>query len=545
MVATALFLIATGAAVVVGWQPMPDGSSSYEVIVQLEPELASDLQRGKAMPVSVEVPEDIGPVGRIRVVVGRNSLPQQRLVTEFKPVLSEVSEKLSREGIVETQFTQQHSTQQHGTQQHGSHASDHRYGGQQTAPQQILPPGDYGTHLQNAAQQFRGHVTEVSSDILPPNAGRDVAGAMRNSAERLGNDLQNASQDVRADIRQLFGGSDQSPGGSSAQGSSQQGQVLPPSSSPPANSAGNDILPPSTSPAGSQVANGTDGRDDRLPPQSAPHQPRQGESDWRGLDQVQSGNWPNQTDHIGPPSGSGRDSFAESPSIVPQQQAPVGDRYETTPSNLPIRGSNVVPDNVRSGSFGDFSSRNGEMLYMADERGTQAESGRNGNNNGPNFPAEERRSSEQQHREQHGDFAEGSGQTNSAPRQQSNVPEINRGMLSQPANAELQASGGQTVPPHQTNQGGQQQLAQHASAGFSSPSAAEFGWDNSQQTQPQQNQQQPHSSDSVFALLLSWVLLSGSVVGNVYLIWNYLDVRNKYRDVVHDASRKISRRFAV
>jgi hypothetical protein len=38
---------------------------------------------------------------------------------------------------------------------------------------------------------------------------------------------------------------------------------------------------------------------------------------------------------------------------------------------------------------------------------------------------------------------------------------------------------------------------------------------------------------NLFPLLLSWVLLSGSGAGNLYLFWSYMDVRSKYRGVVH------------
>jgi len=34
---------------------------------------------------------------------------------------------------------------------------------------------------------------------------------------------------------------------------------------------------------------------------------------------------------------------------------------------------------------------------------------------------------------------------------------------------------------------------------------------------------------------LSWVLLSGSGAGNLYLFWSFWDVRNKYRGLVHNA----------
>ena len=42
-----------------------------------------------------------------------------------------------------------------------------------------------------------------------------------------------------------------------------------------------------------------------------------------------------------------------------------------------------------------------------------------------------------------------------------------------------------------------------------------------------------NSSTTLFPLILSWVLLSGSGAGNLYLFWSYLDIRGKYRGMLH------------
>ena len=36
----------------------------------------------------------------------------------------------------------------------------------------------------------------------------------------------------------------------------------------------------------------------------------------------------------------------------------------------------------------------------------------------------------------------------------------------------------------------------------------------------------------IFSLLLAWVLLMGSVAGNFYLFWSYLDIRSKYQAMI-------------
>jgi hypothetical protein len=50
---------------------------------------------------------------------------------------------------------------------------------------------------------------------------------------------------------------------------------------------------------------------------------------------------------------------------------------------------------------------------------------------------------------------------------------------------------------------------------------------------------------NVFAVLLAWVLLSGSAAGNLYLFWSYMDVRNKYRALVRKTARAVGSRMSV
>lgn len=92
---TLLVLLASGVGINFGWQPMPagtgpdgngpDGTSRYEYIVQLEPELVATLARGQTIPISGDVPEEVSPIGRIRIVVGRGALPRHTMTTRLKP----------------------------------------------------------------------------------------------------------------------------------------------------------------------------------------------------------------------------------------------------------------------------------------------------------------------------------------------------------------------------------------------------------------------------------------------------------------------------
>jgi hypothetical protein len=51
--------------------------------------------------------------------------------------------------------------------------------------------------------------------------------------------------------------------------------------------------------------------------------------------------------------------------------------------------------------------------------------------------------------------------------------------------------------------------------------------------------------DNTVTVLVAWVLLSGSIAGNMYLFWSYLDVRQKYRSLVRKTARAVGSRFSA
>jgi hypothetical protein len=79
MDAATLLLLTSSVGVGFGWQPMPDGSPRVEYLVQIEPEMLTALEAGSVIPIVSEVPQEIGPIGRVRIVIGRETLPRQGL----------------------------------------------------------------------------------------------------------------------------------------------------------------------------------------------------------------------------------------------------------------------------------------------------------------------------------------------------------------------------------------------------------------------------------------------------------------------------------
>ncbi len=507
--------VASAMAIVCGWQPMPDGSPSYECVVQLEPELLNSLKHGDSIPLSVEVPENVRPISRIRITVGKGELPQQMLATQYKPWPAD--EKQSRDGVVETQFSTNAAPANNG------------YGIQQAVNQQVAPVAEYISNtqnefarsLQNGGQAVRDAAAQATQDILPPDPGRSISNAVDRAGQQLGNNLQTVGETVQEDIRQMF----------SAEPAASTSAILPP---------GNANVP--------QAGNGQS-------QQILPVDPNTATNNRRRLDQPISSNqandWQSSTANgtntaVPTNANSTRGVFnAPWPEVqAPQNTAtnnanvgtPTGDRYGGATAFSTSNGS-ILPQNngspiTQNDRYGNTSQPQNGGFTTADNRSGQGTNNQSTNSAGPAFP----------------EFTPSRGDDRSpitptpSQTQASSSPEIRRDMLNQPANAEIQGANGLPIG---------QQVVTNAQTPNTPPTtantsaASNFNWPQT----PSTTAQSTAPSDGipagpVFPLLLSWVLLSGSGAGNLYLFWSYLDVRNKYRDLVDEASRRISGRRA-
>ena len=79
MDAAMLLTILAIAGVNFGWQAASDGSAGYEYIVQVEPEQIDAIKRGDSIPIESNIPPDVTPIRKVRVVVGRGELPRAPL----------------------------------------------------------------------------------------------------------------------------------------------------------------------------------------------------------------------------------------------------------------------------------------------------------------------------------------------------------------------------------------------------------------------------------------------------------------------------------
>ncbi len=571
MESTALLLITSSMSVMFGWQPMPDtdsmeGGQKIEYIVQIEPELLATLKEGQSIPITSDIPDDIGPIGRIRIVVGREDLPKQNLVTRFKPWPKTLSlgkrslerslEKTAREGLVETQFTVP-SVQS---------SSSGRYAKQTASNNQILPPrgntrgnsaaaNPLGRALQQGAQQGtqqgRDLTADVKQQILPPAdqlfgpsaaGSQGVQNAIDNTTNQFRRGLQRGVEQVADRAGQHLhdavnhgghGGHDAhdaiDPFGRS------QGAGSKPSSSEHSILHGeqnrnlNTILPPST-PKGQRIDQPLQRQRPQLQPQQHLHsEPPANFADSRG--DTNPTNRPGTFNVPGPSINN--DSR---PPATTTQNTPPLNRYDNPNDQPPARSlqrNSQWPNRPSGRDAFDLVNRPKENTSQQypNNRQPRLSASSNGTE-GPQFPDAGFSGTGSQPSSHHPDGT----RWNNHPA----TPEIRRDMMFE----EPLGRGMQTA---NNSQGYQEQAAARPPRSNRplNTQPQDFGRNqnraNTAYNSMTNENTGPNSNKSLFPVVLSWILLSGSVIGNLYLFMGYRDVRNKYQGVVHGNSGRRGR----
>ena len=547
MQTAALFLFLSACGISFGWQPMPDGTDSYEYTVQLDRDLLARLERGESIPVSLDIPEEVQPIRRIRIVAGNRELPQQLLVTRMKPETNDkVPESSDSQDVVRGQYDGRYNNS------NNSGNILPRYSQQDILPvannnqqqQGIVPRGrqleaevqNFARSLQRTADQTRNAVEQDilpkarqilpqgSGDILPRQSGnqgsikprQSVASnniSPRSSAPRYSGGVQNASSSSEADIRQLFG-DDQNRSQSTIR---------------PANRNGASVSPPPRTAQTSQTGNGSPA----ILPSSSTSQSQPTNNNSRQQNRTTDGRYP-----TGAGSSQDRNPSNElRPFSDQQQQQDIQARWLNRQQAQPSSTGNQLDSPAKRYATATLTNSNSPQ--------TKNNQSNQRSNTTLTFPAD----------------GESNGSQASSMSQQGKIPEIRQGMLENPANAPLTTGrgtqqpnpqiGSQKNPAYAPPQRDTNQLRnfasntnQHEQAGMSASSRVA----NTQQIQQGMTPVQPAPSQvssgaTVFPLILAWVLFSGSFAGNVYSVWSYLDLRSKYRGLVRSAGRKLGRRY--
>jgi hypothetical protein len=548
----ALLLLVSSVSVAFGWQPMSDGSQRYEYVVQVEPELAKTLADGQAIPIVSDVPEQVQPIGRIRLVVGREALPRQRLTTRLKPAND--GSAVGQSGVALAQYNQQ----PYGDQRYL--ATPQKQG--PTTTQNPGPAGNPYAPTQSAAQQDGGSSWNSQQDeppITPTesgppsgqqrfgeaspgaatwNNGRTLESAAAEMAaaplNRVGQGLQQAVDPLKRGIERLDSEVRGAADNLGDRTKSLVDELRQPFQQPqlPANTR---PLASTATPTNAQAWNqeGSSG---------AAHNPL------RDDDSQPGPTWNNAA--AAPPAETRTQAppFANNESPK-QQSASTGSSWNDGPDAAVNRQLSKsapgdpwagVPDpRPRAGVAGSSSGSPADVPGLATRPLPFGGLGSNQSVMGPEFP----------------NLGAGQPQTaGSVPSSQPNTDPavtsatappaaVGARMLNQPADRPLDGVPSQhtaaTAPVASpaninrfpANPAGASQ-ATHPAPAAAAPSLST-------------NAAAPAPRDNTVAVLAAWVLLSGSVAGNMYLFWSYLDVRQKYRALVRKTARAVGSRFSA
>ena len=566
--------------VMFGWQPMPDGSHKVEYIVQIEPELAATLQEGQSIPITSDIPDDIGPIGRIRIVVGRDELPRQKLETRFKPWPGKQSRNgQSRDGqsrdVIETQHRVS-PVEASGAGRYGNLAA--------AAKNAILPPGGaagntgaaagnpFGRALQQGVQQAKNLAADLKREILPPSgneptssqlfgqggASRSVQNAINNTANNLRRGMQQNVDQVAGRTGQQIRQAADNLGQNAREAAGEFGRSLLPeqsilnnaqnnnSQNNAQNHAGHDhsghdhsghdhaghnhgaqaaprssatILPPQSSPA-ARANNGsltTKGR--RIDTPITPRQPVRQTPRQQPQRTLPPRNIADQ-----PPARTGIDSqFGRSGSSRQETNNQRRSRYDDQ--------ANQAPDSKANWPTG----QNDRDPFDVDNRRPILPG--NNPNNRPRLPEYDTASfgqdgpALQPPAQQNADSGWPSRETYPSSAPSISAPSIHAGMIDPPGGGAFNSNRNANSNP-----------APAINEPYEDPSR-DYRWNDYGTNLSDGGTDGGPDSDNktLFPLLLSWVLLSGSGAGNAYLWWSYLDVRHKYRGVVHGSPRRRDR----
>lgn len=542
-----LVFVASTLGVSFGWQPMPDGSDSYEYIVQLDRELLSQLQRGESIPISTDIPDSVQPIRRIRIVAGNQDLPRRELTTRLKPNTEDLANKNdTAPDVVRGQYTQG-----------GQSNIAPRYSSQ-PASQDILPANnqaqrirprssqiessaqDFARSLQRTAEQTRD---AIENDIVPraqailPKQGSGILPRQSNNilpkqtSPGYDNGIRTANSSSEADIRQLFG-DDNNSSASNIRPADRRPVEIRPSEGSRYDMAANNANPTNQNTGGTGQSilprNNVQSASNNSPQNGSNYTPAGDQSPVtpngryaQNNQQTSGGNIAPQQQNNTAPTTTGIQ--AKWPDQKRFEDAPLAQQYDTQSGRY--ANSNQGAANVGVPSTGqDNAARASSILGFP-----------NGSKSAQNRqPPDENKTSP-------------------------TVPEIRREMLNQPVDADMRMASDRPAESNSFPSTPSTQTSSFAGTSFNNPKQPSpqrsaqsnfFGSTPSTETVPTQSvaaqnnaQDGSKGPKAIFPLVLAWVLLSGSGAGNLYLVWSYLDIRNKYRSLVRSAGRKLGRRY--
>jgi hypothetical protein len=555
MEGAALLLMVSSLGVGFGWQPMPDGSPRYEYIVQVEPELAATLVDGKSIPIVSDIPEEIQPVGRVRLVVGSGDLPRQRLVTRLKP--ADAGAGAVSSGVALAQYNRYNDERYATAPNQGpapsvsvAAAEDSQGGAEWNSGGADAPITPTGSAPQTA-RPLAGDRPPAPSGEAPWN--RDDASAPAVAANgplaKVGDRIQEATEPVRQGLEKMddrvrsaaekFGSRTQELVGELTNpGAARQGQRLPAGanlSAPEWNANAPGAAP--SNPLRTGEPGAANAWNSQPPGSSTETAVPSGAPAWQAraaaapqADSQSAAEWNNSATDASSTAGSAANGSSTAPPFASSQGADPWAAAEDPRPGAASAKSTLPPD------MANMTSRPGTVFGGA----------------GSNWPAGGPQPPELGAPTNAPPFAKGSTAAGAAAQSPPplNTPSIDRNMLAAPAARPLDgattsattALGSAAAPLSSTSATG-------TTNPFMQPAAT---LPNSQQAGVKQPASPAVTStaaaggrDHTVIALVAWVLLSGSAAGNLYLFWSFLDVRQKYRAMVRKTARAVGNRFST
>lgn len=588
-------LLALFAAVGFGWQPMPDGSERYEYIVQVDEELAATIASGKSIPIVGEVPEGIHPIGRVRLVIGDDALPRERLVTRLKPVVDASAKGAS-------------GTAQAAPAGKSADKSIVVRGQNATAPYNPYAaapaPAPSGSQLFESAstaatQAWNENVAAPASQAIA-NAGQNLqdqigaaaqqqydnaANQLQQGVNNLGQNLQNSASSLgnrsKGIVDELGRSLTQQPAATGRSVRNQANATPLTAVAPPATGAAASASPYNGAPYnnGATAAPVTDWNSN-VPPATNPLRqdasvlpPAQAQTQQQAPDANEWNGQPNQNAFPpGPPLAQPNPNAFAGGQPAPAAAAPpssfgtpsaadAGAEWNNAPE---LTNTATAPPAASGNGFGNPSAagNNGTLAEGDPWRGVPdpqapvtsgaaAPSLAGGQpapfgGAGANWPGAS------------GGASPTGGNTNLAVSPPHiAAPEIREGMLGQSPNRPLEGAGSLATAPTgtgatnvSTNGGATPSVTRdivfpNKQPSSTNPAGQQPNNNSHLATQPNATTGAPASGDNAVVTLVAWVLLFGSVFGNLYLFWSYLDVRQKYRSLVRKTARAVGSRFSA
>ena len=192
-----------------GWQSAGDGSTGYEYIVQVEPELVDAMQRGDSIPIESNIPAEVAPIRKVqsRGRPRRSAADAAAAHGEFCRARRLGSGQLSGTAPLRSSNDRYYTAQgqsvldrtQTAVSETGTAISDGVQSGMQSAQEQFSRSGSQMmSNTQNAAQQFGQQLQSTANGMR--SSTEQTFDATSNQIRQAGNSMGLPSRTTTAEL---------------------------------------------------------------------------------------------------------------------------------------------------------------------------------------------------------------------------------------------------------------------------------------------------------------------------------------------------------